>query len=60
LIYDNVIKIKKAGSLYFKVRAEDLAASTLTVKAAFSSAKVNLNNAKAGDKGNLEYQYLDS
>lgn len=55
LIYDNVIKIKKAGSLYIKVRAEDTAPSILTVKASFSPGKFSLNNAKAGNKGNLEY-----
>jgi len=53
LIYDNVIKVNKAGSLYFKVRAEDLDSSTLTVKASFSKDKFSLNNAKAGNKGNL-------
>jgi hypothetical protein len=48
-----VIKVKKAGSLYFKIRAEDIEPSTLTVKATFSPNKINLNNAKAGNKGNI-------
>lgn len=60
MIYDNVIKIKKAGSLYFKIRAEDLFESVLTVKASFSPTKIDLRNAKAGNKGNLEYSFVDS
>lgn len=60
LVYDSVIRVKKAGSLYFKVRAEDATSSMLTVKALFNTDKISLNNAKAGNKGNLEYQFLDS
>jgi hypothetical protein len=53
LVYENVIKIKAGSSLYFKVRSEDLLASTLTIKAVFSTSKIELNRAKAGNKGNL-------
>jgi hypothetical protein len=60
LIHDSVIKIKKAGSLYFKIRAEDLSSSVLTIKTSFSLSKIDLRNAKAGNKGNLEYSFVDS
>lgn len=36
LTYHNVIKIKKAGSVYLKIRASDLEGSMLTVKASFN------------------------
>ncbi len=60
LTYENVIHVKKAGGIYFKIRSKDDEESILTVKASFSPTKIVQSKAKAGNKGNIEYQLLDS
>ena len=60
LAYRNVIHVKKGGALYLRIRAGEAEASTMTVKASFSTTKTEYTPAKAGDKGIIEYQLLDS
>jgi hypothetical protein len=60
LSYHNLIKVKEAGSVYFKVRAGDNATSLLTAKASFSAHKIESNPARAGDRGVLVYQLIES
>ena len=60
LTYETVIKVKKQGALYFKVRSRDDERSILTVKSSFSASKIALNKARAGNKGNIGYNLVNS
>jgi hypothetical protein len=55
-----VIKVKEAGGVYLKIRSPDDDSSLMTIKATFSTSKITLGRAKAGDKGVMQYQLLDS
>lgn len=60
LAFDLVLKVKPGKSLYIKIRSTEQDPTVMTIKAAFSSNKLKAGRARPGDKGNLQYQLLDS
>lgn len=60
LAFDLVLKVKQGNSLYIKIRSTEQDPTVMTIKAAFSSNKLKSGRARPGDKGNLQYQLLDS
>ena len=60
LAFDLVHKVKQGNSLYIKIRSTEQDPTVMTIKAAFSSNKLKSGRARPGDKGNLQYQLLDS
>lgn len=60
LSQDLIIKVKVPGALYVKLRSPDDDSSLMSVKATFSPSKIQASKSKAGDKGLIQYQLLDS
>ena len=54
-----MIKVKKAGSIYLRVKASIDSISILTIKSTFSTQKTELSSAKAGDKGEIQFDLVE-
>lgn len=60
MVSDIIIKIKKAGNVYLKIKSPDNDKSLLVVNAVYSFDKFKDIKIKPGEKGLIEYQLLNS